>query len=140
MTRTLRVLFSLTVAALSAAGCERGNTYAEPPASAYSAERFTLATDVVDTVLGAMVSPEFFTTTTMRPFLGRLFVESEYAEVRQPVAIISDRLWRRRFSAAPQFIGQTVQMNGRAVTIVGVVPPEFDWPPGADVWVPRMPR
>jgi hypothetical protein len=54
--------------------------------------------------------------------------------------VISDKLWRRRFNAAPQVIGRRVQLSGQPVTVVGVAPPDFEWPPGAAVWLPRAPR
>ena len=140
MKRTLRVLSALTVAAFSAVGCERSSKYVEPPAGSYSVEQFTLATEVADTVTGAMVSPEFFTASNVRPLLGRFFLASEYDSVGEPVVVISDKLWRRRFSASPQVIGTRVPVNGRAMTLIGVAPPDFEWPTGAEVWVPRAPR
>jgi putative ABC transport system permease protein len=140
MKRTLRVSCVLTVAAFSAAGCERSSKYAEPPASSYSVERFTLATEVADTVTGAVVSPEFFTAATVRPWLGRFFFESEYSSAAKPVVVISNELWRRRFNAAPQVIGTVVPVNGRAMTLIGVAPPDFEWPTGAELWVPLVPR
>lgn len=140
MKRTLRVLSTLSVAAIAAAGCERSKKFAEPPASSYSVDQFNLTTEFADTVTGAMVSREFFTASNVRPLLGRFFLPSEYDSIGQPVVVISDKLWRRRFSAAPQVIGTRVQLNGRAVTIIGVAPPGFEWPTGAAVWLPRLSR
>jgi len=141
MKRTLGVLSTLSVAAIAAAGCERSSKYVEPPANSYSVGRFTLATEFADTVTGAMVSPEFFTASNVRPLLGRFFLPSEYeSSVGEPVVVISDKLWRRRFNAAPQLIGTRVQLNGRPVTVVGVAAPDFAWPTDAAVWLPRVPR
>jgi putative ABC transport system permease protein len=140
MKRTLRVLSALTAAAFTGAGCERSSRYAEPPASSYSVEQFTLSTEVADTVTGAVVSPEFFTASNVRPWLGRFFFESEYSSAAKPVVVISNKLWRRRFNAAPQILGTVVSLNGRAMNLIGVAPPDFEWPKGAEVWVPRIPR
>ena len=140
MKRTLRVLSTLSVAAIAAAGCKRFNKYVEPPASSYSVGRFIVGTEVADTVAGAMVSPEFFSTTGMRPLLGRVFRPIEYESVDQPVVVISEELWRRRFKAAPQLIGTRIQLNGRPVTLVGITPYDFEWPTDAAVWLPRVPR
>jgi hypothetical protein len=131
---------ALGIAVIAAARCERPNKYVEPPASSYSVDRFTLATELTDTVTGAIVSPEFFTASNVRPLLGRFFLPSEYESVGQAVVVISDKLWRRRFNAAPQVIGRRVQLSGQPVTVVGVAPPDFEWPPGAAVWLPRAPR
>ena len=140
MKRTPTVLSVLGIAIIGAASCERSTKYVEPPASSYTVEQFTLATEVTDTLTGAMVSPEFFTAANVRPLLGRFFLQSEYETVVQPVVVLSDELWRRRFKGAPQIIGDRVQLNGQAVTVIGVAPPGFEWPTGAAVWLPRVPR
>jgi hypothetical protein len=73
--------------------------------------------------------------------LGRsLDASLDVRDTRVTGVVISDRLWRRRFNAAPQLIGTRVQLNGRRVTVVGVAPPDFDWPTAAAVWLPRFPR
>ena len=141
MKHALRVLSTISVAAIAAAGCDSSIKYAEPPASSYSVGRFALATEITDTVAGAMVSPEFFTASKARPLLGRFFLPIEYeSSLGEPVVVISNRLWRQRFKAAPQLLGTRVQLNGRPVTIVGVAPPDFEWPTDAAVWLPRVPR
>lgn len=50
------------------------------------------------------------------------------------IAVISDRLWRSRYDADPALIGRALQLNGAPYTIVGVMPPQFDFPGGIDVW------
>ena len=142
MTRIARVLPAVSVAIdPRAASCERSSKYVEPPAASYTVDRFTLAPEPTDTLTGAMVSPEFFSTSNVRPLLGRFFLPIEYETVGQPVmGVISDELWRRRFKAAPQVLGERVQLNGQAVMVIGVAPPDFAWPTGAAVWLPRVPR
>jgi len=140
MNHTLRVLAALSLVAIGPAGCERSSKFREPPAGSYSVEQFTLTTELADTVTGAMVSPEFFTASGVRPLLGRFFFPGEYEAVGQPVAVISHEFWRRRFGAAPQVIGTRVQLNGRAVIVIGVAPPGFESPTGAAVWLPRVAR
>lgn len=140
MKRITTVLSALSVAIIAAAGCERFSKYAEPPATSYSVDRFTLTTELTDTLTGAMVSPEFFTASKARPLLGRFFLPIEYESVAQPVVVISDKLWRRRFKATPQLLGARIHLNGRPVTVVGVAPPDFEWPADAAVWLPRVPR
>ena len=140
MKRITTVLSTLSVAAIAVTGCERFSKYDEPPASSYSVDRFTLTTELTDTLTGAMVSPEFFTASGVRPLLGRAFLPIEYESVAQPVVVISEKLWRRRFNAAPNLLGARIQLNGRPVTVVGVTPPDFEWPNDAAVWLPRVPR
>ena len=140
MTRIATVLPVVSVAIIAATSCERSSKYVEPPAASYTVDRFTLAPEPTDTLTGAMVSPEFFSASNVRPLLGRFFLPIEYETVGQPVMVISDELWRRRFKAAPQVIGERVQLNARAVIVVGVAPADFVWPTGAAVWLPRVPR
>ena len=136
----LRVLSMMSLAAIAASTCNRASKYAEPPASSYSVGRFTLGTESADTVTGAMVSPEFFTASNARPLLGRFFFPIEYESARQPVIVISEKLWRQHFKAAPPLIGTPVQLNGAPVIVVGVAPPGFGWPADAALWLPRVAR
>ncbi|HEX3868682.1 MAG TPA: ABC transporter permease [Gemmatimonadaceae bacterium] len=76
------------------------------------------------------------------PARGRDFTASDADTSSASVAIISDALWRRRFNADPTIVGRRVDIEARPVTIVGVMPPSFQFPiPGAggepaDVFVP----
>ena len=85
-----------------------------------------------------MVSWTYFQMLGAKPVLGRTFAAEEDAVPDQrPVAVISDKLWRARFGASADVLSRAVQLNDRAVTIVGVMQPgfaglSFD----TDVWVP----
>src|SRR5262245_11859978 len=74
---------------------------------------------------GVRVAPDFFDVLGVPARFGRTFVD---ADVRSQVAILSDRLWRRRFGADPSIVGQSVSLNGTGHTIVGVLPPGFVFP------------
>ncbi len=80
---------------------------------------------------GANVSPGLFEILGVRPALGRTFVAEE--EQAGDGVIISDRLWRRRFGADPAVLGRTVQLNGDVRTVIGVMPPGFHFPRGAEL-------
>ena len=62
------------------------------------------------------------------PTDGPMFVQNEL------VAVISDRLWRTRYSADPSIIGRPLTLNGTPYTVVGVMPPKFHYPDDIDVW------
>src|SRR5947207_10645760 len=82
------------------------------------------------------VTGSFFALLGVQPALGRVFDETD-DQVNAPlVAVISDRLWRDRFSADPEVIGQTVTLTQHGFTVVGVMPAKFEFPKGADLWVP----
>jgi predicted permease len=75
-------------------------------------------------MMGQIASGNYFEVLGLRPALGRLFTPADEA-LAPPVAVISDRLWRQRFSADPATIGKTIRMGSRAFTIAGVTPPGF---------------
>jgi putative ABC transport system permease protein len=82
-------------------------------------------------VLGAVVSARFFPILG-EPLLGRTFRPEED---REPLAVVSHRLWQRRYGGRPDVIGQTIELVDRPYTIVGVMPPEFEYPGRSfDVW------
>ena len=68
---------------------------------------------------------------------GRSLVASDDEGGARPVAVISDRLWRRRYHADPGVIGRGISVSGEAYTVVGVMPPDFEFHyPEADLWAP----
>lgn len=87
-----------------------------------------------------MVSASYFPILGARANLGRTFLPEEDAVVdRNPVAVISDALWKRKFGATRDVLQQTVQLNDRTFAIVGVMPPDFAGLSfDTDVWIPSM--
>jgi putative ABC transport system permease protein len=69
------------------------------------------------------VSAEYFDTLRVQPHLGRWFRESEEQSGAPKVAILTDSLWRRAFSARPDIIGSTILIDDVPHEIVGVTPP-----------------
>lgn len=86
-------------------------------------------------VLGAATA-NLFETLGVAPLLGRGFVEGDDGEGAPRVAVLSEGLWRGRFAGDPGVIGQSVVLDGRPTTIVGVMPASFAIPPGAELWRP----
>jgi predicted permease len=62
---------------------------------------------------------------------GRVFLPEEDQAGSNRVVILSDRLWQRRFGSDPKIIGQTISLNNENYTVVGVAPPDFQFPPKA---------
>ncbi|MGH9840501.1 MAG: ADOP family duplicated permease [Blastocatellia bacterium] len=79
------------------------------------------------------VSANFFETLGVRAVAGRVFGPDEE---KQAVAVISHGLWQRRFAGDPNAIGQTLHLNGKSFTIIGVAPPALQYPAKLDVWIP----
>jgi len=87
----------------------------------------------------ARVSPSFFSMLGINPQLGRTFTEEEGRPEGKPVVMLSDSMWRSRFHADRNIIGQTVTLDSTPQTIVGVLPTNVQFPfvGPADIWTPR---
>src|SRR5689334_17273827 len=84
----------------------------------------------------AGVTSGFFSVLGVQPILGRTFVADDDKGWPQTVAIISHGLWKRRFGSDPAVVGKQVQMSWGVLTIIGVMPPGFEYPEQTQVWVP----
>ena len=108
--------------------------------AAYVRPEFTRATltggDSSVRVNAGVVGPDFFEVLGTAPLLGRTFVPDDF-KAELTAAIISYGLWRERFGADPQVVGQTIQLDGRGTEIVGVMPPGFELPTAdVQIWQP----
>ena len=90
-----------------------------------------------DQVIALRTSGALFPLLGVHARLGRALVESDDAPGSAKVALIGDRLWRRRFHADPGVIGRTLTISDELYTIAGVMPPEFEFPSSdVDLWAP----
>ncbi len=93
-------------------------------------------------IWGYLVSGNYFDVLGVRTFAGRTFApEENRTPSTHPVAVVSYDFWQRRFSGDPNLIGQTITLNNRAFTVVGVAPQKFNGTDrvfAPDVWVPLM--
>jgi putative ABC transport system permease protein len=87
-------------------------------------------------VSGTLASHELFPLLGMDAAIGRVFGADEDRPGFDRVAVISDRLWRHAFGAQPRIVGQTIRLNGESFVVIGVLPPDIDVAPWADVWLP----
>jgi predicted permease len=85
---------------------------------------------------GNEVSAGFFSTLGIKLTLGREFSPQEDERGGAHAVIISDRLWRTRFSRSSQVLGDSVTLDGMDYAVVGVLPPEFRFWTAADVYTP----
>ncbi len=84
----------------------------------------------------ARTSASFFRTLGVAPLLGRDFRAEDNQPGSEPVAVLGHGLWRQRFGGDPAVVGGRVTLNGKPHTVVGVMPPGFDYPAGGEAWVP----
>jgi len=86
---------------------------------------------------GRRVAPRFFTVLGTPPILGRTFVPEEEKDGGPLAAVISYRLWQRRYDGSPSVLGKRLLLRGSGYTIVGVMPDGF-MPADIDLWMPAQ--
>ena len=88
------------------------------------------------------VTADFFPVLGTTPLIGRTFTADNEVNGRARVAVISYRLWQRRFGGAPDVIGRPLPGQRGDFEILGVMPPSFAYPVGAirptEVWIPNV--
>ena len=85
---------------------------------------------------GALISWTLFGLLGTPPALGRDFGPDDDRPGAEPVVILSDEVWRRRYGADGEIVGRAILINGRAHTVIGVMPPRFLFPENQRLWVP----
>src|SRR5262245_23518963 len=80
-----------------------------------------------------LVTKDFFSVLGVGPALGRTFLPEEDRPGHDRVVILSHSLWQRRFGGDPAIIGQKTTLSGNVYTVVGVMPPGFHYPQGAEM-------
>jgi predicted permease len=103
---------------------ERSSTF-ETVATYYTEDITDTTGDRPENVRRATVTPGFVDVWRIAPTLGRDFTDEEHRMGGPDAVLLSDGYWRERRNADPGIIGQTVQLDGRTTTIVGVMPPAF---------------
>jgi putative ABC transport system permease protein len=83
------------------------------------------------------VSRDFFKVMDVQPHLGRGFLPEESKPGGAPVALVSYGFWLQLLSGRPDFSGAKLNVDGVSFSVVGVMPPDFNHPGEAEIWVPR---
>jgi putative ABC transport system permease protein len=110
--------------------------------AAYYTSGFALVSEREPEVIsGARVSADFFQVLAVSPARGRGFLPKEDEPGGADVVIVSDGFWHSHFGGNEGLLGRTLTLDGKNVTVVGILPPDFRFPlqfPEPDVWVPRV--
>ena len=85
---------------------------------------------------GGYVTEDFFKIIGVSPVLGRDFTAADNKSGAEKVTILGDEIWQRDFGADPNVVGQSVRINGKSATIIGVMPPNFKFPVSEELWTP----
>jgi putative ABC transport system permease protein len=95
---------------------------------------------------GGYVTEDFFRIVGVSPIIGRDFTADDNKPGAEKTAILGYEIWKRDFGGDPNIAGQSVRINGKAATIIGVMPQNFKFPISEELWVPlynefpRVPR
>jgi predicted permease len=97
----------------------------------------TLMEDGRPTVLDVQeVSVDFFDAVPVRPFLGRVFAREDRTSTGPAHVVVSYAFWRDRLGADVAAVGRTIPLNGKAYTVIGVLPEGFEFVMPAPLWMP----
>jgi len=103
---------------------------------AYTISGLNLGDGNPDRLRAATVTPGFFAALNVTPAFGRVFTEADL-KVTDRIAVISYRLWRRRFQSDPSVVGRSITLNGRPFSVGAVMPDRVEFPAASDVWIPQ---
>jgi|SRR5579872_924721 len=84
---------------------------------------------------GAEVSEDFFNVMGVQPAMGRSFEPADERLRAAGKVVLGNGLWRRAYGADPQIIGRKIKLMGDPFTVIGVMPPGFDYPNGSELWI-----
>jgi putative ABC transport system permease protein len=84
---------------------------------------------------GARNSGNFFQVLGVPALIGRIFIPEDAKPGAPPVAVLNYHAWQSKFGGDPQIVGRVFVMYGQPTTVIGVMPPRFQWS-GKDVWLP----
>jgi len=112
--------------------------------AAVNSTSFTLlGAGLPERIEGVEVTADFFRLFGITPELGRDFRTGEDKPGAPPIAILSHQLWARKFHSDPAIVGRSIHLGDSLRTVVGVMPPAFDFPRRADIsglmnWAPEQ--
>ena len=86
----------------------------------------------------AQANANFFDVFGVKPQYGRLFIPQDEQAGHEPVVVVSNALWRRRFGSDPSLVGKPITLDGKNYTVVGVAPAGFQYPDKTELWVPPL--
>jgi putative ABC transport system permease protein len=90
----------------------------------------------VESVTGGLLSATSMPWLDAVPIAGRVFVAADGEPGAEPVALIRESLWHRRYSGDPGVIGRPITIGGQPRTVVGIMPDTFEFPNSGELWLP----
>jgi putative ABC transport system permease protein len=118
---------------------ERNTVFEKMAAYNYVTRSLVEQGQTAERLSGLTGTADFLPLFGVAPALGRLFNPEEFEPGADNVIVLSDRFWQSRFGGDPGIVGRNLQLDGKTVTVVGVMPPRFDHPilwGRVDFWQP----
>ncbi len=113
-------------------------------AAAFGRAEYTrIGSGRAERLIGVSVTPDFFRVFGVQPFIGRGFEAEDATPGHDNVIILSHQLWMSSFGGDRGIVGRSILMSEGPMTVIGVMPPRFDFPRLADVrtimfWAPEQ--
>ncbi|HEU4712827.1 MAG TPA: ABC transporter permease [Pyrinomonadaceae bacterium] len=114
------------------------STVFEQLAAIKTADSNLVLADQAERINVTQTSANFFDVFGVAPQRGRLFVPADEQAGHEPIVILSDVLWRRRFAADPATIGKQINLDGKSYTVTGIAPAGFQYPDRTEAWLPPL--
>jgi putative ABC transport system permease protein len=118
---------------------EQNTVFEKMAAYHFVSRNLTEQGQTAERLLSLAGTADFFPLLAVPPAHGRVFNPEEFEPGVDNVIVLSDRFWTRRFGSDPNVVGRKIQLDGKTVEIVGVMPPGFEhpilWGP-VDIWQP----
>jgi len=118
---------------------DKNTVFEKMAAYNFTSRNLTEQGQTAERLLGLAATADFFPMLGVPPARGRVFKPEEFEPGADDVVVLTDRFWTRRFGGDPDVVGRKIQLDGKTVEIVGVMPPGFEhpilWGP-IDIWQP----
>jgi predicted permease len=118
---------------------DQNTVFEKTAAYTFNSRNLTEQGQTAERLLSLAATADFFPLLGVAPEHGRVFKPEEFEPGADNVVILTDQFWTRRFASDPNIIGRKIQLDGKTVEIVGVMPAGFDhpmlWGP-IDIWQP----
>jgi putative ABC transport system permease protein len=107
--------------------------------AAFGADSVNTGGDRPQRTFVALITPGFFDVVGVQPALGRAFLPSEQIAGAPLRVILGYGLWQRAYGGDPKIVGRALRITGYPVTVIGVMPPGFAYPPKTELWLSVAP-
>jgi len=91
---------------------------------------------IAERVEGFQVTSDFFALLGIAPALGRSIAAGDFEPGHNSVVVLSHGFWERHLGGDPGIVGTNLLLNGAELSVIGVMPADFDFPVGAEIWAP----